>query len=114
MLWELSWNMWDQRNGELKNPESPATLREHLRLDALIAVEYTDRITISKKYRRWFCRPREVLFTETIAYKQQWMESVSLARARYARRHRTSTQSQRNLMRATFRRPRRIPTAQTL
>jgi hypothetical protein len=108
LLWELSWNMWDQRNGELHNPESPATLREHARLDALIAAECSDQLTLFKKDRRWFCRPREVLFTETIAYKQQWLESVSLARARYARRRRTSTQAQRDLMRTTFPPP-RIP-----
>jgi hypothetical protein len=36
-LWEISWNMWEQRNGELKNPESPASLRKHARLNAAIA-----------------------------------------------------------------------------
>jgi hypothetical protein len=114
LLWELSWNMWDQRNGELHNPESPASLREHIRLDAIIASEYMDQITLAKQDRRWFCRSREILFTETIAYKQQWLESVSLARARYSRRHRTSTQSQRNLMRATFRPSRPPPPNTTL
>jgi hypothetical protein len=109
LLWELSWTMWDHRNKELHNPASPATLREHIRLDALIAAEYTDQLTISKRDRRWFCRPREVLFTETIAYKQQWVESVSLARARFSRRHRTSTNAQRILMRTTFPRLRRPP-----
>ena len=49
MLWEISWNMWDQRNGELHNPESPATLREHICLSALLAAEYLDQLTILKK-----------------------------------------------------------------
>jgi hypothetical protein len=36
-LWEISWNMWKQRNGKLKNPASPASLQEHARLDAMIS-----------------------------------------------------------------------------
>jgi tRNA A37 N6-isopentenylltransferase MiaA len=103
-LWEISWNMWEQRNGELKNPASPAALREHARLDAAIAQEYTDTIQLAKRDRRWFCRPKEVLFTEPLEYKQQWIESVGLACACFARRNNTSTQTQRNLMRSTFRR----------
>jgi hypothetical protein len=110
-LWELSWNMWDQRNGDLHNPTSPATIREHARLDALITTEYIDTSTLSVKDRRWFRRPREVIFTESTEYKTQWLESVLLARARYARRHNTSTHAQRRLMRATFGRP--VTPAQT-
>jgi hypothetical protein len=103
-LWEVSWNMWEQRNGKLKNPESPASLREHARLDALIASNYEDVSTISRKDRRWFRRLKEILFTESLEYKHQWLESVRLACIRYSRRHRTSTQAQRALMRQTFRR----------
>jgi hypothetical protein len=103
-LWEISWNMWEQRNGELNNPASPAILREHARLDAIINREYDDLTTLAIRDRRWFRRPKEVLFTEPLEYKQQWLESVSLARLRYARRRHTSTQAQRNLMRRTFRR----------
>jgi hypothetical protein len=85
-LWQISWNMWEQRNRELGNPESPANLREHARLDSLITHEYEDISTLALRDRRWFRRPKEVVFTETTEYKQQWIESVSLARARYARR----------------------------
>jgi hypothetical protein len=91
--------MWEQRNGELTNPESPASLREHARLDALIAHEYDDTVTISTKDRRWFRRPKEVIATEPINYKKQWLESVSLARARFARRQPTNLQAQRAAMR---------------
>ena len=84
-LWQISWDMWEHRRGELKNPSSPALLREHARLDALIAPEYEDIRRLAKKDRRWFRRPKEVIFTETIAYKLQWLESVSLARQRYSR-----------------------------
>ena len=84
-LWEISWDMWEQRNGELQNPESNASLREHARLDAMIHHEYEDILTMAFKDRRWFRRPKEVIATETIAYKKQWLESVGLARARFAR-----------------------------
>ena len=112
-LWEISWNMWEQRNGELKNPTSPANLRDHARLDADITREYQDRTTLTQRDRRWLRRPKEVLFTEPLEYKQQWLESVRLARSRYARRRHTSTQTQRNLMRATFTRRRSDTTEQT-
>jgi hypothetical protein len=46
-MWEISWNMWEQRNGELKNPELPASLCEHTRL-----AEYTDQDTIAVRDRR--------------------------------------------------------------
>ena len=78
-MWEISWNMWEQRNSELKNPESPASIREHARLDARINQEYNDTLTLTLKDRWWFRRTKEVIATETIAYKQQWLESVGLA-----------------------------------
>ncbi len=65
-LWEISWNMC-----ELKNPASPAALGEHARLDAAIAQEYTDTIQLAQRDRGWFCRPKEVLFTEPLEYKHQ-------------------------------------------
>jgi hypothetical protein len=86
-MWEISWDMWKQRNDELTNPESPASLREHARLDAIIHLEYADLQNLANRDRRWFRRPPEVVATESIEYKQQWIESVGLARARYARRH---------------------------
>jgi hypothetical protein len=83
-LWEISWNMWEQRNGELKNPASPASLQEHARLDAKITIEYEDVSTLYIRDRRWFRRPKEVLFTESLEYKTQWLELVCLACNRYA------------------------------
>jgi hypothetical protein len=103
-LWEISWSMWEQRNGELTNPASPASLRKHARLDAAITHEYRDLTTLTQQDRRWFHRPKKILFTEALEYKQQWLESVSIARTRFARWRNTSTQAQRNLMWLTFRR----------
>jgi hypothetical protein len=39
-LWEISWNMLEQRNGEVNNPESPASLQEHAWLDTLFTTNY--------------------------------------------------------------------------
>jgi hypothetical protein len=94
--------MWEQRNGEVNNLESPASLREHARLDALITTNYEDVSTFARKDRRWFRRLKEVLFTESLEYKHQWLESVCLARIRYARRRQTSTHTQYTLMQQTF------------
>ena len=98
-LWEILWNMWEHRNGELTNPESPASLREHARLDLLITLEYEDIISLAIKDRRWFRRSKEAIATETIDYKTQWLESVGFARARFARRQPTYLQAQRAAMR---------------
>ncbi len=103
-MWEISWDMCEQRNGELTNPKSPVSLREHARLDYIIHLEYTDLLTIAIRDRRWFQRPHEVVATESIEYKQQWIESVGLARARYARRHNLDLQAERIAMRNFLRR----------
>ena len=86
-LWEISWDMWEHRNSKLHNPASPAILRKHARLDALITLDYNNTRRICSKDQRWFRCPLAVLFTETLEYKQQWLESVKLAQARYSRRH---------------------------
>ena len=94
--------MWKHRNDELADPQSMASLREHARLDALISTEYENPRSLATKDRRWFRRPKELIFTEPLLYKLQWIESVGLARARYARRHRNlhHLQAQRTAMRA--------------
>ena len=73
-LWEVIWDMWQQRNDELKNPTSLASLREHARLDLLISANYANIRRLSQKDRRWFRRPKEVVYTESIDYKNQWLE----------------------------------------
>ena len=95
--------MWEHRNGELHDPTSPAALREHSRLDALITTEYQETRKLAKKDRRWFRRPLEVVCTEAINYKVQWLESVGLARARYARRRRNDLNIERAAMRRYLR-----------
>jgi hypothetical protein len=62
-LWEISWNMWEQRNGEVNKPKSPASLREHTWLDALITTNYKDASTLAIKDRRWLRRLKELLNT---------------------------------------------------
>jgi hypothetical protein len=108
-LWQISWDMWEHRRGELKSPSSPALLREHARLDARVAVEFDDIRSLIKKDRRWFRRPKEVLYTETIDYKVQWLESVALARQRYSRRHRHDLTDERAAMRHFLITPPQLP-----
>jgi hypothetical protein len=78
-LWDMSWDMWEQRNGEITNPESPASLQEHARLEALIIHEYDDILTLVFKDIRWFRRSKEVIASATIDYKKQWLELVGYA-----------------------------------
>jgi hypothetical protein len=95
--------MWEHRKGELTSPSSPVLLREHARLNTLIAIEFDDIRTLIKKDRRWFRRPKEVLYTETIDYKVQWLESVAFARQRYSQRHRHNLTDERVAMRRFLR-----------
>jgi hypothetical protein len=91
--------MREQRNGEVNNLKSPASLREHAWLDALITTNYEDASTLVIKDRGWFCRLKEVvLFTESLEYKHQWLESVRLVRIQCARQRQTSTHAQRTLI----------------
>lgn len=91
--------MWEQSNGKLRNLASAVLLCKHAHLVALIAPEYDNIRTLSKKDRRWFCHPKEVVYTKTINYKLQWLESVSLAHTCYARRHRGDLTLERTVMR---------------
>jgi hypothetical protein len=72
--------MWEQRNREVNNPESPASLREHAWLDALVTTNYKDVSTLAIKDRRWSRCLKEVHFTESLKYKDQWLEYVRLGR----------------------------------
>ena len=58
-LWQISWDVWEHRRGELKNPLSPALLREHARLDALLAPEYDDIRSLAKKTAAGFTGPKK-------------------------------------------------------
>jgi thiamine phosphate synthase YjbQ (UPF0047 family) len=57
-LWEISWSMWKQLNGELNNPASPASLQEHAWQDATTTRGYEDLSTLTNRDLRWFFRPK--------------------------------------------------------
>jgi hypothetical protein len=105
-LRDISWDLWEQRSGELTNPAYPALLQEHAWLDALIILECQDQTTLAIRDRRLLRHPEQVLFTETSEYKERWLESVRLAQAKYACRHKASTHAQCSLIRSTFHRTR--------
>jgi hypothetical protein len=72
--------MWEQRNAELTNLASPASLPEHARLDGRTRKEYEDVSTLATRDRHCFRRRKDVLFTESLEYESQWLESVGLPR----------------------------------
>jgi hypothetical protein len=65
-------------------------------------LNYEDVFTLAIKDRRWFSCLKEVLFTKSLQYKQQWLESVCLVRIRYVRQRRISTHAQHTLTQQAF------------
>jgi hypothetical protein len=86
-LQNVSWDMWEHRNGILHNTMTPAKLRALARLDDSIQEEYsagTHRLL--PRDHRWFDKPIETVLGYPFQEKEQWLSSVLYARIRW--RHR--------------------------
>lgn len=95
-LFNISWDMWEHRNGIKHKTSTPAQLRALLLLDTRIRAEFaltdTDLLFRDKK---WFFKPLSVLLdTYTPIEKEQWLASVSAARWRWTRRRDLTRASQ--------------------
>ena len=92
--WEVSWNMWEHRNGVLHNTVTPAQLREIALLNLQVEEEFqTGTRNLSTRDFHWFSKPRTVILQYDQHLKSQWLASVELARERYANRHELATAS---------------------
>jgi hypothetical protein len=85
-LWEISWNMWEQRNGEVNNLGLPASLQLHVR-GATISAHY--RIEIEKEANttnlREYIRSKNEWTNKQMAYIN-W-DAHGKALARLAQQH---------------------------
>ena len=81
-LWQIAWDMWRHRQKIAKSDDSATTAAIHQYLNITIQ-EYYDQHnhTDHQQLRRWFARPLSDITSETIDFKQQWLETVSVLQA---------------------------------
>lgn len=96
----ISWNMWRHRCDVQQQPDSLFQMDEHRRINALIQEEY-DRGTLGWRHRdrRWFNRSASSIFEEALTYKSEWLQSVTIARERHARRQQTPHEQEQRTLR---------------
>jgi hypothetical protein len=83
-VWEVSWDMWDHRNEVRLNTLTPAKKRRILALNALVRDEYTRGTEgMRVKDRHWLAKPQALILQYEYNRKEQWAESIQLARIRF-------------------------------
>lgn len=90
-LFNISWDMWDHRNGIKHSALNPALLQEIQLLDSSMQTEFEfgNRDLLSRD-KRWFSKPCQTLIEKfTKVEKEQWLASVANARWQWTRRRET-------------------------
>jgi hypothetical protein len=83
-IFQVSWDMWDHRNKVRLNTVTPAKARRILVLNALIQDEYERGSTgMTQRDQHWLARPVQKILDYDFERKEQWVESVQLARVRF-------------------------------
>jgi hypothetical protein len=83
-VWEVSWDMWDHRNNVRLNTFTPAKRRQTIALNLLVTNEYergTEGLQI--KDQHWLSKPEAHILNYDYHRKEQWAESIYLARVRF-------------------------------
>jgi hypothetical protein len=86
-VFEVSWDMWDHRNDVRLNTVTPAKARRLLVLNSLVLDEYARGSTgMITRDQHWFAKPSKTILAYDFERKEQWIESVQLARVRFHNR----------------------------
>ena len=100
---DITWHMWQHRCRVAHLPTSFSTQEEHRHLNSLIQAEYAaGTLGWRDRDRRWFLQPIELLYTETLTVKQDWLRSVHATRERHHRRLPTPHQQAQQIMHNFF------------
>jgi hypothetical protein len=103
-LWDVAWDLWEQRNGFLHARENQEVLHDMVNVDAEIRFQFQrGRQTLSRRSRYLFDGEVEELLQTSIHTRQQWLASVTAARAMAVERQAQEDQgmaASRQLMRA--------------
>lgn len=86
-IFEVSWDMWDHRNDVRLNTLTPAKARRILVLNSLVLDEYARGSTgMIARDQHWLAKPQATILAYDFERKEQWVESVQLARVRFYNR----------------------------
>ena len=87
-MWSVSWGMWDHRNHVRTHTITPAMLRELENLNAQINEQFDAGTEgMGPKDFHWFAKSLAHVLAYDVEHKAQGLESVTLARIRFANRH---------------------------
>jgi hypothetical protein len=104
-VWEVSWDMWDHRNKVRLNTVTPAQIRRNEALDALIHDEYLRGTTgMTPRDHHWLSHAKERILEYPYERKEQWGESIQLARIRFGNRdeHEAASNRQQRVLIGTW------------
>jgi hypothetical protein len=83
-VWEVSWDMWDHRNEVRVNTLTPAKRRRLVALNLLVTDEYQRGTEgMRPKDHHWLSKPPATILQYDFHRKEQWAESIQLARLRF-------------------------------
>jgi hypothetical protein len=102
-LWDVAWDLWEQRNGFLHDAEYQATLHDTASLDTEIRFHFRQGAShLPQRVQYLFEGSLTELLTTSVRHRQKWLKSVVAARemanVRQALQDRSSAAS-RQLMR---------------
>ena len=90
-FFNVSWDMWEHRNGITHGPNAPAQRRRASALNVQIHSEYRSRtFRLLPRDKRWFHKPLAHVLAYDIQEKEQWLSSVHFARIRWTNRRDTA------------------------
>jgi hypothetical protein len=81
-LWDVAWDLWEQRNGFLHDRENQETLHNMVNIDAEIRFQFRQgHRNLPRRVRYLFEGDVEDLLNTSIHSRQQWLASITAARA---------------------------------
>ena len=104
-VFSVSWDMWDHRNDVRVNTVTPAKARRILVLNQLILDEYErGSMGMIARDQHWLIKPTGTILAYDFERKEQWVESVQLARIRFHNRddHEAATNRQQRTLLAAW------------
>ena len=94
-LFNVSWDMWEHRNGIKHKTLTPARIRALRNLETSIRAEYHKGNTaLLLRDKQLLSKPLQTVLAYPCIEQEQWLSSVSLARIRWSRRRESARASQ--------------------
>ena len=86
-LWNVAWDLWEQRNGIIHDAENAEILNNMAEIDNEIRAQFQQgHDGLQQRDHSLFTGPVNGILTASIVYRQRWLQRVQTARARALRR----------------------------